>query len=142
MFRSVERCVCVILAESLIWGSKCGLHLERVALLSTRAGLKRGAAAQPVQLQDSYPFLGLLELCKMERRKWSHLCVKLVQLAAFICGTNGICWWEQTEALPRSESRCFSGRLFLLCLVPLEWSLLELGPGFGWRDLKVGSSQL
>lgn len=53
------------LAKSLIWGSRCDLHLERVAWLSTRVGLKRGAAAQPVLLQDSYPFLGLLELCKM-----------------------------------------------------------------------------
>lgn len=33
------------------------------------------------------------------------MCVKLAQPAAFICGTSGICWWEQTEAVPRSEPR-------------------------------------
>lgn len=32
------------------------------------------------------------------------MCVKLAQAAAFICGTSGICWWEQTEAPPGSAS--------------------------------------
>lgn len=65
-----------------------------VALSSTRRGLKWGAGAQLIQLQDSNPSLAL---CKISRRKWSHLCVKLAQLAAFICGRSGICWWEQTS---------------------------------------------
>lgn len=97
-------------------------------------GLRRGAAAQLIQLQDSHPFLGP---CKTSRRKWSHLCVKSAQAAAFICGTSGICWWEQTAALPGLESLCLSRRLLLPCLVPLEWPLLELGPAFGRGELKV-----
>lgn len=32
------------------------------------------------------------------------MCVKLAQPAAFICGTSGICWREQTETPPGSES--------------------------------------
>ncbi|CAN8197454.1 unnamed protein product [Coccothraustes coccothraustes] len=50
--------------------------------------------------------------------------------------------WSCLATHPAVANRCFSRRLLLLCLVPLEWPLLDLGPGFGWKDLEVGSSQL
>lgn len=69
------------------------------------------------------PLAGALQNGKEEMES---LYVKSAQLTAFICGTSGICWWEQTEA-PPPLSRSASPGHFSCCVWHL-WS----GPCWIW----------